>query len=29
MQKEAEHPIHFYKKDGEFGFFSNFYKSPF
>ena len=30
MQKEeGDHPIKFYKKDEEFGYFSNFYKSPF
>ena len=29
MQKEEENPIKFYKKDAEYGFMSNLYKSPF
>lgn len=29
MQPEPQHPIKFYKKEGEYGLFSNFYKAPF
>lgn len=29
MQPENQEPINFYRKDNDYGFFSNFYPSPF